>query len=84
MTSNYILRTAKIWADAPGTPLRPADWWREAAVSCERPRVFVVALADREALLFLGERLPLIAQAGKYAAFGPCGAQNLAVAMAGR
>jgi 4-amino-4-deoxy-L-arabinose transferase-like glycosyltransferase len=78
MTSNYILRTAKVWADAPGTPLRPADWWREAAVNCERPRVFVVALADREALLFLGERLPLIAQAGKYAAFGPCGGHNLA------
>jgi hypothetical protein len=84
LTSNYIVRTVTVWTGVPGSPLRPADWWREAAVNCERPRVFVVALAERESVLFLGERLPLIAQSEKFAAFGPCGGQTMASLTAGR
>ncbi|MBI4500810.1 MAG: glycosyltransferase family 39 protein, partial [Gemmatimonadetes bacterium] len=78
LTSNYVVRHVGILRSATGSPLRPADWWREAAIECERPRVFVIRSSDNEARTFLAERLALLGETGKYAAYGPCGMGGLA------
>ena len=72
LRSNYLLRYHDRWAAAPGTPLRDARWWVDALAACERPRIFVVdsrAAAVREELR---ARAPLLADTGRYAAYGPC------------
>jgi 4-amino-4-deoxy-L-arabinose transferase-like glycosyltransferase len=78
LTSNYLVRTARLWTDAPGTPIRGGDWWRDAVIECDRPRIFVVQSSDADKWQFLAEHLPLLAQTPKYTAFGPCGQANLA------
>ena len=78
LTSNYLLRHATDWIDVPGSPLRPAAWWQEAAIECERPRIFVVRTAAREPWQFLAGRMPVIVTTSRYTAFGPCGLPALA------
>jgi len=72
LTSNYVPRHLGRLRALPDSPLRPAEWWREAARTCTVPRVFVVARTDVAAREFLAERLPLLAAAAKWAAYGPC------------
>jgi len=80
LTSNYVVRHQAALRRAPGSPLRPADWWREALAVCDRPRVFIVP-ADRPDLRApLAEALPLVAESRKFAAYGPCGGGALALA----
>lgn len=79
LTSNYLIQNLELWRDAPGSPLRPGDWWREVALSCERPRVFVIRSTDGDARAFLAPRLPQLAETRKYAAYGPCGRSDLAL-----
>jgi 4-amino-4-deoxy-L-arabinose transferase-like glycosyltransferase len=78
LTSNYLVRDLKLWMDIPGSPLRPGDWWREAAVDCTRPRIFVIRSSDAEARGFLSSRTSQLAETEKYAAYGPCGVPTLA------
>jgi 4-amino-4-deoxy-L-arabinose transferase-like glycosyltransferase len=78
LTSNYLTRSYAHWARVPGSPLRPRDWWMEALADCRRPRVFVVREDDTATRGLLAERLPLIASNRKVAAYGPCGAVDLA------
>jgi hypothetical protein len=73
LTSNYLVRGIDRWRAVPGSTLRDPDWWREAAVTCPRPTVFVAKTDDTEASSFLAEALPLIAATRKYSAYGPCG-----------
>ena len=78
LTSNYVTRNLgemRIW---PGTTLRPADWWREEALQCRLPAVFVARSHDRAAVTSLGRQLPLLVATRKYVAFGPCGGDLLA------
>ncbi len=72
LTSNYVPRHLERLRALPKSPLRPAGWWREAALTCTVPRVFVVAVTDAAAREFLAERLPLLGAAAKWAAYGPC------------
>jgi hypothetical protein len=78
LTSNYIPRTVGLWQRVAGTPLRPRGWWREAALGCDRPRVFVARIDDLEAHALLQPRMPRIGQNRKYVAYGPCGGVDLA------
>lgn len=77
LTSNYVTKRSEQWRTVPGSPLRPADWWRDALAGC-RVRVFVVRAADRETRQLLDARLPLLIETAKYAAYGPCGGTDLA------
>jgi 4-amino-4-deoxy-L-arabinose transferase-like glycosyltransferase len=78
LTSNYLPRTVGHWLRLTGTPLRPTEWWREAALICDRPRVFVIRASNQPARAWLEPRLPLVAHSRKYAAYGPCGQTDLA------
>jgi hypothetical protein len=79
LTSNYLVRTFGTWMDAPGSPLRAGNWWQEAVIQCDRPRIFVVRVGDIEPWQFLAGHLPLLAETPRYAVFGPCGQANLAL-----
>ncbi len=80
LTSNYLLAHHREWRGAPGTPLRPSDWWREAIASCERPRIFVARSDDHAIVQTLARELPLLAHTRKYVAYGPCADAMLAAA----
>jgi len=83
LTSNYLSRSVDVWRRIPGSPLRPADWWRDALHECDRPRVFVTRANDSAARTLLSGQLPLIAESRKYVVYGPCGRVDLAVARLG-
>lgn len=77
MTSHYVASRVAEFRDLPGSPLRPADWWRTELDACEEPTVFVVRHDAPEAQT-LAARLPRIASggaAGRFVAYGPCGVQ---------
>lgn len=78
LTSNYLVRHFRAWAHRPGSPLRSLDWWREALIQCDHPRVFVVRADDRAARELLSEQLALLVETRKHAAYGPCGISGLA------
>ena len=73
LTSNYVTRHLAVLRRVPGSPLRPADWWREALALCPRPRIFVTSTDDAAARNVLGAALPLRGETRKVAAYGPCG-----------
>lgn len=75
LTSNYIPRHLAELRTASNGRLQPAGWWRDAAVICRRPRIFIVSVNNTEARQELS-RLPLIAETGRVAAYGPCGANH--------
>jgi 4-amino-4-deoxy-L-arabinose transferase-like glycosyltransferase len=72
LTSNYIVRHVTTLRAARGSTLRPADWWEEALVLCNRPRFFVAAVDDHAVRQRLATRLPLRGESGKVAIYGPC------------
>jgi 4-amino-4-deoxy-L-arabinose transferase-like glycosyltransferase len=78
LTSNYLVRDVERWRLAPGSPLRPPDWWHEAAVQCGRPRVFVTRANDAQTRTVLAAQVPLLMETAKYAAYGPCARSDLA------
>jgi hypothetical protein len=78
LTSNYVVRNLEALRRMRTTTLRGPDWWREALLSCTRPRVFVVPVVDMEARAALERDLPLLVLTRKYAVFGPCGTGLLA------
>ena len=63
---------------APGSTLRPADWWEEALVLCNRPRFFVVGVDHHAVRQRLAARLPLRGESAKVAIYGPCSAGDYA------
>ena len=79
LRSNYLLRYHDRWAAAPGTPLRDARWWVDALAACERPRIFVVESHATVVRAQLQARAPLLADDGRYAAYGPCSPPPAAV-----
>ena len=78
LTSNYLVRDVERWRLAPGSPLRPPDWWHEAAVQCGRPRVFVTRANDAQTRTVLAAQVPLLMETAKYAAYGPCARSDVA------
>jgi 4-amino-4-deoxy-L-arabinose transferase-like glycosyltransferase len=79
LTSNYLVRSpAARYGDA--TPLRPAEWWREAIVACDPKVIVVVRQNDQARRAVLEAKLPLLIETPRYAAYGPCGRTDLAAA----
>lgn len=72
LTSNYLLYFADRARRAPGSPLRPLGWWRQALASCPEPRAFVVDSRWAEARGALAAALPLVTDNGRFATYGPC------------
>src|SRR5690348_8480363 len=72
LTSNYIADNVERLRAAPGSPLLPAGYWREALARCPVPTVFLAGAGNREAREALGAALPLLAADSHYAAYGPC------------
>ncbi len=79
LTSNYLARDAGRWRLAPGSPLRPADWWLEAVTQCGRTKVFVARAGDAAIRAVLAAQVPLLVETPKYAAYGPCVRSDLAL-----
>ncbi len=71
LTSNYIADYQDRYRDVRGSPLLPEGYWREALARCPIPTVFVTTVANRKARAELAV-LPLVADDGRYAAYGPC------------
>ncbi len=80
LTSNYLLRTYRRWRRAPGSPLRHAQWWQEELIACTHPTVFITRADDEAARTVLATQLALLVETRKYAAYGPCGEEQLAAA----
>ena len=78
LTSNYITRHYDRFAGQ--ATLRSADWWRTALIECTTPTVFVIAIDDSQAREILRSSVDLLVATRKYAAYGPCGVTNLALA----
>jgi 4-amino-4-deoxy-L-arabinose transferase-like glycosyltransferase len=71
LTSNFIADYADHFRTVPGSPLLPADAWRERLARCAEPTVFVTRAGDRDTRDELAH-LPLLFADGHYAAYGPC------------
>jgi 4-amino-4-deoxy-L-arabinose transferase-like glycosyltransferase len=78
LTSNYVARRYDRLRRLPGSPLRPVDWWVEALVMCEWPRLFVLPVGRRDLRARAASSLPLRAENRKIAIYGPCGPGSLA------
>jgi 4-amino-4-deoxy-L-arabinose transferase-like glycosyltransferase len=72
LTSNYIATYHDRLRALPGSPLLPGDSWREVLARCAVPTVFVTHDTLPGPRLRLREALPLIADNGRYSAYGPC------------
>ena len=71
LTSNYIARYHEQLRTVPNSPLRPQDSWREVLEVCPVPTVFVTRAGNRTVRSALAA-LPLLAEDGRFAAYGPC------------
>ena len=74
LTSNFIADYAEHYRAIPGSPLLPADAWRDRLARCPEPTVFVARAGDEDGRAALSS-LPMIFADGHYAAYGPCPAQ---------
>lgn len=79
LTSNYLARDPEHWRLAPESPLRPADWWLDAATQCGRTKIFVTRADDAPTRAVLAVKAPLLVDTPKYAAYGPCTRSDLAL-----
>jgi 4-amino-4-deoxy-L-arabinose transferase-like glycosyltransferase len=78
LTSNYLALTYDRWTRQMGSPFRDMNWWLDALVRCDRPRIFVVPADHQELRALVAARLNLLAEGSKAAAYGPCNATDLA------
>jgi 4-amino-4-deoxy-L-arabinose transferase-like glycosyltransferase len=78
LTSNYIAAYHDRLRALPGSPLLPSDSWRDVLARCAVPTVFVTHDTLPGPRLRLREALPLIADNGRYSAYGPCRPHPLA------
>ena len=76
LTSNFIADYVESFRATPGSPLKPADYWREALVRCPEPTVFVTRSGDAATRAALDSTLTLLAVQGRYAVYGPCAASS--------
>jgi 4-amino-4-deoxy-L-arabinose transferase-like glycosyltransferase len=78
LTSNYIRQSFELLRRSSESPFRPADWWLDALLNCDRPRIFLTAALNTRVRNILDARLPLLAASRKVAVYGPCGVRDLA------
>jgi 4-amino-4-deoxy-L-arabinose transferase-like glycosyltransferase len=76
LTSNFIADYHERLRGVPGSPLKPADYWRPLVTACRAPLVFVTRSGDTPVRATLDSLLPLLAVEGRYAAYGPCAASS--------
>lgn len=76
LTSNFIADQQARFRAVPGTPLLPADAWRERLARCPAPTVFITRTGDAHSRAVLDTALPLLAVEGRHAAYGPCVASS--------
>jgi hypothetical protein len=76
LTSNFIADYHEKFRAVPGSPLKPADYWRERLQACATPTAFVARTGDERVRAVLDSLMPLLAVAGRYAAYGPCAASS--------
>jgi len=76
LTSNFIADYAETFRAVPGSPLRPAEYWREVLARCTQPTVFITRTGDTATRAVLDATLTLLAVQGRYAAYGPCAASS--------
>ena len=72
LTSNFIADYVDHFRALPGSPLKPADYWREVLTRCAQPIVFITRTGDSATRAALDSVLPLLAMQGRYAAYGAC------------
>lgn len=72
LTSTYIADYAEQFRTVSGSPLLAADAWRDLLARCPLPTIFIARAADRDVRTALHGRLPLLAEDGRFAAYGPC------------
>jgi len=77
LTSNFIADYAEVFRASPGSPLKPADYWREVLARCPQPTVFITRTGDVATRAVLDSTLTLLAVQGRYAAYGPCAASSV-------
>jgi 4-amino-4-deoxy-L-arabinose transferase-like glycosyltransferase len=77
LTSNFIADYVEHFRAVPGSPLKPADYWREVLARCPEPTVFVTRTGDAATRAVLDSTLTLLAVEGRYAAYGPCAASSV-------
>lgn len=75
LTSNFIADYADHYRTVPGSPLLPADAWRERLTRCSEPTIFVTRAGDRDVRGALST-LPMLFADSRYAAYGPCSAEG--------
>ncbi len=76
LTSTFIADHHDQMRALPGSPLKPAEYWRERVADCRTPTVFVARANDTRVRAQLDPLLPLLAVEGQYAAYGPCAASS--------
>jgi 4-amino-4-deoxy-L-arabinose transferase-like glycosyltransferase len=76
LTSNFIADYHERFRAIPGSPLKPADYWRGRVTACLKPTVLVARANDARLRATLDSLLPLLAVEGGYAAYGPCAASS--------
>ena len=76
LTSNFIADYHERFRAVPGSPLKPAAYWRERLQECATPTAFVTRTGDERVRAVLDSLMPLLAVAGRYAAYGPCAASS--------
>jgi 4-amino-4-deoxy-L-arabinose transferase-like glycosyltransferase len=76
LTSNFIADYVDRFRAVPGSPLKPADSWREVVARCRQPTVLITRTGDAATRAALDSTLTLLAVQGRYAAYGPCAASS--------
>jgi len=76
LTSNFIADYVEKFRAVPGSPLKPADYWREVLARCPEPTVLITRTGDAPTRAVLDSTLTLLAVEGRYAAYGPCAASS--------
>jgi 4-amino-4-deoxy-L-arabinose transferase-like glycosyltransferase len=76
LRSNYIFDYTEALRDAPGSTLRPLEWWRGELRDCSTPTVFVVRGNRKEYREELAAQLPLLTETRRFAAYGPCASER--------
>ena len=76
LTSNFIADQHEQMRRLPGSPLRPADYWRQRVTECPTPVIVVTRAGDAPVRATLDSLVPLLAVEGRYAAYGPCAASS--------
>jgi 4-amino-4-deoxy-L-arabinose transferase-like glycosyltransferase len=77
LTSNFIADYQEQFRALPGSPLKPADYWREQVARCPVPTVFITRTGDAASRAALERVVPLLAVENRYAAYGPCAASSV-------